>query len=123
MVRRRGAADSSSSGASRRRQGPPVFLMEQPHREGQKRAAAERPRATVVMGICSVGTEIREALKDVAGGHGIRVVCRRFLRRLYFPLKEAFREGLAMSAAVRAEKAVASLAVPAAAAAAALAVR
>ena len=120
---RRGAADSSS-GASRHRRSPTVFLIEQPHREGGKRAVAEGARATVVMGICSVSTETREVLKDGTGGHGTRAVRRRFLRRLNFPLKEAFREGLAMSAAVSAEKTVASLAVPpAAAAAAAISVR
>ena len=80
----RGAADSSSSGASRHRRSPTVFLMEQPHREGRKRAAAEGQRATVVMRICSVGTEIREVLEDGAGGHGIRVVCHYFLGQLPF---------------------------------------
>jgi hypothetical protein len=101
-----------------------VFLVEQLHRDGTERAAAEEQRATVVMGICSVGTEIREALKDGAGGHGTRAAVRcRFLIRLNYPLKEAFREGLAVSAAVSAVKAVASLAATAAAAAAAISVR
>ena len=119
----RGATDSSSSGASRHRRSPMVFLMEQLHREGAERAAAEGQRATVVMGICSIGTEIREVLKDGTGGHGTRAVRRQILRRLNFPLKEVFREGLAVSAAVSAVKAVASLAATAAAAAAAISVR
>ena len=70
------------------------------------------------------GAEMKGPLKGGAGGHGMRVVRRRFLNRLNSPPKRAFRVGVAVKAmkaaaeAVKAVKAAASLAATAAAAAA-----